>query len=95
MNSSSPSFQLDMYCGAALVDTFIMDCREDFDEVVSFAQAVKERGRRERRTATIEDLPELRREIIFVLMSSMKEEKLKCMPKAIVYVEACDMDMLQ
>ena len=94
MNTSLPSFQLNIYCGATLVDTFITDCREDFDEVIAFAQAVKERGRQERKPATIEDLPGLKREIISVLMSSLREEELKCMPRAFVSIETCNMDML-
>ena len=92
MNSPSP-FQLDMYCGAVLVDTFIMDCREDFDEVLSFAQAVGERGRYQRKTATIEDLPCLKRAIVSALQSSLREEKLR-MPRAFVLVETCNMEML-
>jgi hypothetical protein len=94
MNSSLPSFQLDIYCGATLVDIFITDCREDFDEVIAFAQAVKERGRQTRKLATIEDLPHLKQEIISVLMSSLREEELKCMPRAFVSFEKCNMDML-
>jgi hypothetical protein len=66
MNSSLPSFQLDIYCGTTLVDIFITDCREDFDEVIAFAQAVKERSRQTRKLAMIEDLPHLKQEIISV-----------------------------
>jgi hypothetical protein len=94
MNSSLPSFLLDIYCGATLVDIFITDCREDFDEIIVFAQDVKERGRQTRKLATIEDLPHLKQEIISVLMSSLKEEVLKCMPRAFVSIEKCNMDML-
>ena len=79
MYTSPPPFQLNIYCGTTLVDTFITDCRDDFDEVIAFAQAVKERGSQERKLATIEDLPRLKQEIISVLMSSMREEELKCM----------------
>ena len=94
MNSSLPSFQLDMYCGATLVDAFITDCREDFDEVVSFADAVKRRGGEERKPAMIEDLPYLKHAIVSALMSSLREEKLRCMPRAFVSIEKCNMDML-
>ena len=94
MNSSLPSFQLDIYCGATLVDIFITDCREDFDEVIAFAQADKEHGRQTRKLATIEDLPHIKQEIISVLMSSLREEELKCMPRAFVSIEKCNTDML-
>ena len=92
MNSPSP-FQFDMYCGAVHVDTFIMDCREDFDEVLSFAQAVGERGRYQRKTAAVEDLPCLKRAIVSALLSSLREEKLR-MPRAFVSIETCNMEML-
>ena len=92
MNSPSP-FQFDIYCGAVLVDTFIMDCREDFDEVFSFAQAVSARGRYQRKTAAVEDLPCLKRAIVSALLSSLREEKLR-MPRAFVSIETCNMEML-
>ena len=83
-----------MYCGATLVDTFITDCREDFDEVTAFADAVKRCGRAERKPATIEDLPYMKHAIVSALMSSLREEKLGCMPRAFVSIEKCNMDML-
>ena len=94
MNTSLPSFQLNTYCGATRIDTFITECREDFYEVIAFAQAVKEHGRQESKPVTIENLPRLKREIISVLMSSRREEELKCMPRAFVSIETYNMDML-
>ena len=94
MNSSLPSFQLDIYCGTALVDTFITDCREDFNEVIAFVDAAKRRGREARKPATIEDLACLKRAIVSALMSSLREEKLRCMPRALVSTETYNMDML-
>ena len=66
-----PSFQLDTYHGTTFVDTFITDCREDFDKVVAFVDAVKERGREERKPATMDMLPRMKRTLIATVFASM------------------------
>ena len=53
-----------MYHGTTLVDTFIMDCREEFNEVIAFAHAIKRRAREERTPLSMDMLPEIERTII-------------------------------
>ena len=98
MNPSPPSFQLNIYHGTTFVDTFVTDCREDFDEVIAFADAVKRRGREERKPVSMDMLPQIKRTLIATVLASiprLKERRMELMPKTIVFIEACDMDMLQ
>ena len=98
MNSSLAPFQLSIYHGTTLVDTFITDCREDSDEVIAFADAVERRGREEREPVSMNTLPQTKRTLIATVLASMprpREKRTELMPKAVVFIEACDLDMLQ
>ena len=95
MNSSLPSFQLNIYHGTTLADTFITDCREEFNEVTAFAHIVKRRAREERAHVSLNMLPQIKRTIIGAVLDLMPRPRERRMPKAIVFIEACDMDTLQ
>ena len=43
-------------------------------------------------------LPQIKRTLIAIVLASMPrpgERRMELMPKAVVFIEACDMDMLQ
>ena len=68
--TSQAPFHFYLYVRGTLVDHFTFDSREDFDEVVAYARAVKARGEEERRTITIDMLPALKEALISAVNAS-------------------------
>ena len=64
-------FHFNLYCRGTLVDTFVTECREDFEEVVAYARAVKERGIQERKPITMDMLPDLKAALIATVRASL------------------------
>jgi hypothetical protein len=96
-----PIFHFNLYCRGTLVDTFVTDCREDFEEVVAYARAVRERGMQERKPITMDMLPGLKAALIATVRASLqgpragvKERKMECIPQAFVCIERCDMTLM-
>ena len=88
-------FHFNLYCRGTLVHTFVTDCREDFEEVVTYARAVKE-------PITMDMLPDLKAALNATVRASLprpraraKEmsSKLECIPQAFVCIERCDMTL--
>jgi hypothetical protein len=96
-----PIFHFNLYCRGTLVDTFVTDCREDFEEIVTYARAVKERGIQERKPITMDMLPDLKAALIATVRASLprprarvEEMKMECIPQAFVCIERCDMTLM-
>ena len=94
-------FHFNLYCLGTLVDTFVTDCREDFEEVVAYARAVRERGIRERKPITMDMLPDLKAALIATVRASLpgpragvKEMKMECIPQDFVCIKRCDMTLM-
>ena len=98
--TSQAPFHFYLRVRGTLVDHFTFDSREDFDEVVAYARAVKARGEEERRTITMDMLPALKEALISVVNASrpkISEKKRKRMdmemeslPQVFVDIERCD-----
>ena len=94
----NPTFHFSLYCRGTLVDTFVTDCRQDFEEVATYARAVRERGIQERRPITMDMLPDLKSALLATILSSRprpSEIKMGCMPRTFVMIEPCDMTLMQ
>ena len=94
----NPTFHFSLYCRGTLVDTFVTDCRQDFEEVVTYARAVRERGIQERRPITMDMLPDLKSALLATILSSRprpSEIKMECMPRTFVMIGPCDMTLMQ
>jgi hypothetical protein len=96
-----PIFHFNLYCRGTLVDTLVTDCREDFEEVVAYARAVKERGIQDRKPITMDMLPDLKAALIAAVRASRPrprvrfvEKKMECIPQAFVCIEPCDMTLM-
>ena len=93
-----------LYVCGTLVDHFTFDSREDFDEVVAYTRAVKERGIEERRSATIDMLPALKEALIATVLASCprpllsdileKKKEIESLPQVFVDIERCDCSLL-
>ena len=101
--TSQAPFHFYLCVRGTLVDHFTFDSREDFDEVVAYARAVKARGEEERRTITIDMLPALKEALISavnasrpkpVLISKKKRKRMDMemenLPQVFVDIERCD-----
>ena len=64
-------FHFNLYCRGTLVDTFVTDCRENFEEVVTYSRAVKERGIQERKPITMDMLPDLKAALTAIVRASL------------------------
>jgi len=94
----NPTFHFHLYCRGILIDTFVTDCRQDFEEVVAYANTVRERGRQERRPITMDMLPALKSALLAAVLSSRprpSEMKMECMPRTSVMIGPCDMSLMQ
>ena len=94
----NPTFHFSLYCRGILVDTFVTDCRQDFEEVVAYARAVRERGIQERRPITMDMLPDLKSALLATILSSRprpSEIQMECMPRTFVTIGPCDMTLMQ
>ena len=96
----NPTFHFSLYCRGILVDTFVTDCRQDFEEVVTYANAVtcRERGILERRPITMDMLPDLKSALLATILSSRprpSEIKMECMLRTFVMIGPCDTTLMQ
>jgi len=86
-----------------LVDHSTFDSREDFNEVVAYARAVKARGDEERRAITIDMLPALKEALISAVHASCPKSfpiiekkrkridmEMESLPQVVVDIERCD-----
>jgi len=99
--TSQAPFHFYLRVRGTLVDHFTFDSREDFDELVAFARAVKARGEEERRIITMDMLPSLKEALISAvnasrpnLISRKKRKRMDMemenLPQVFVDIERCD-----
>ena len=93
-----PTFHLDLYVRGIFYDTIVMDCRQDFEEVATYARAVRERGIQERRPITMDMLPDPKSTLLAAVFPSRPRPsgmKMECMPRTFAMFEPCDMTLMQ
>ena len=96
-------FHFYLYVRGTLVDHSTFDSREDFNEVVAYARAVKARGDEERRAITIDMLPALKEALISAVHASCPKSfpiiekkrkridmEMESLPQVFVDIERCD-----
>jgi hypothetical protein len=86
-----PSYTFNMYVRDQFVYTFSTDCKEDFDEVVAYARAVKARGEAERAPVTYDMLRGITDSVIAQLRDGSWIVDRDCY----VLVGQCDMTLIE